>query len=272
MTFCWIDGQPASQLSVKDRGLAYGDGFFETLLVKAGQPLLFSGHMHRLAVTGKRLAFALDLPLIESECRAFAHQMQEGVMKLIITRGDGLRGYAPVPGARGVRILQASPLPAYPPSNAEHGVRLFPCRTRLAEQPLLAGLKHLNRLEQVLARNEWHDTEHAEGLMRDTSGRIVEAVYSNLFLVKGGVLLTPDLSRCGVAGIMRAEVLRLGEQQNMAVRALDLGMSDLRKADEVFVCNSVYGIWPVREFEQLNWPVGPVTRKLQHLARGLLDI
>ncbi|MFY1664396.1 aminodeoxychorismate lyase [Pseudomonas sp. Pseu.R1] len=272
MTLCWIDGQPASQLSVKDRGLAYGDGFFETILVKAGKPLLFDGHLQRLALTGKRLAFSLDLLLVESECRVFASQMQEGVMKLIITRGDGLRGYAPTPGARGLRILQASPLPAYPPSNAEQGVRLYPCQTRLAEQPLLAGLKHLNRLEQVLARNEWHDAEHAEGLMRDTSGRIVEAVYSNLFMVKGGVLLTPDLSRCGVAGVMRAELLALAEDANMPVRALDLQMSDLRKADEVFVCNSVYGIWPVRAFEQLIWPVGAVTRKLQHLVRGLLDI
>lgn len=272
MTLCWIDGMPDDSLSVKDRGLAYGDGFFETILVKAGQPLLFERHMQRLALAGKRLAFALDLPLIESECRAFATQLSDGVMKLIITRGDGLRGYAPTAGAPARRILQASPLPAYPQANAEQGVRLFPCRTRLAEQPLLAGLKHLNRLEQVIARNEWGDTEHAEGLMRDTSGRIVEAVYSNLFLVKGGVLLTPDLTRCGVAGVMRAELLAQAEQANLPVRALDLRMSDLQKADEVFVCNSVYGIWPVRGFEQLNWPVGPVTRKLQHLVRGLLDI
>lgn len=272
MTLCWIDGEPASNLSVKDRGLAYGDGFFETILVKAGKPLLFEGHLQRLALTGTRLAFSIDLALIESECRSFASQMQEGVMKLIITRGDGLRGYAPAPQAKGLRILQASPLPVYPSSHAEDGIRLFPCKTRLAEQPLLAGLKHLNRLEQVIARNEWHDTEHAEGLMRDTSGRIVEAVYSNLFMVKGGVLLTPDLTRCGVAGVMRAELLTLAEQANMPVRALDLQMSDLHKADEVFVCNSVYGIWPVRGFEQTNWPVGPVTRKLQHLVRGLLDI
>jgi 4-amino-4-deoxychorismate lyase len=137
---------------------------------------------------------------------------------------------------------------------------------------LLAGLKHLNRLEQVIARGEWSDAEHAEGLMRDTTGRVVEGVYSNLFVVKGGVLLTPDLTRCGVAGVMRAQLLAIAEQSNMPARALDLQMTDLQKADEVFVCNSVYGIWPVRAFERLNWPVGPVTRKLQSLVRGLLDI
>lgn len=272
MILCWIDGAPADSLSVKDRGLAYGDGFFETILVKAGQPLLFERHFERLALGGRRLALPLDMRLIDHECRAFAAQMGEGVMKLIVTRGDGQRGYAPSVDAQPRRILQASPLPAYPRGNAQQGIRLFPCRTRLAEQPLLAGLKHLNRLEQVIARNEWHDAEHAEGLMRDTSGRIVEAVYSNLFLIKSGVLLTPDLSRCGVAGVMRAELLALAEQTNMPARALDLQMSDLQKADEVFVCNSVYGIWPVRALERLNWPVGPVTRKLQNLVSGLLDI
>src|SRR5690606_17911252 len=146
---------------------------------------------------GSRLALALDLPLIQRECLAFATQMGEGVMRLIVTRADGQRGYAPAPDAQPRRILQSSLLPAYPEKNAEHGIRLFPCQTRLAEQPLLAGLKHLNRLEQVIARGEWQDAEHAEGLMRDTSGRIIEAVYSNLFLVADNVLRTADLSRCG---------------------------------------------------------------------------
>ncbi|WP_296255117.1 MULTISPECIES: aminodeoxychorismate lyase [unclassified Pseudomonas] len=272
MTLSWIDGAPADSLSLTDRGLAYGDGLFETILVKTGVPLLFERHLQRLASGGNRLALALELPLIERECRAFAAQLGEGVMKLIVTRGDGQRGYAPTPGAPARRILQASPLPAYPPANSVQGIRLFPCRTRLAEQPLLAGLKHLNRLEQVVARSEWSDPEYAEGLMRDTTGRLVEAVYSNLFLVKGGMLLTPDLSRCGVEGVMRAELLDMAEQMNMPVRALELRMSDLQRAEEVFVCNSVYGIWPVRALEQLNWPVGPVTRKLQNLVRQLLDI
>lgn len=272
MTLCWIDGEPAGSLSVRDRGLAYGDGLFETMLVIAGRPSLFDRHLARLAFGGRRLALALDVEEIERECRAFAGEMGDGVMKLIVTRGDGLRGYGPSPDARPRRILQASPAPVYPPAHAEHGIRLFPCQTRLAEQPLLAGLKHLNRLEQVIARSEWRDDEHAEGLMCDTSGRIVEGVYSNLFLVKRGVLLTPDLSRCGVEGVMRQALLDMAGEAGMPARALELRMADLQKADEVFVCNSVYGIWPVRGFEQLNWPVGPLTRKLQNLARGLLDI
>lgn len=272
MTLCWVDGAPADSLSVKDRGLAYGDGLFETILVKSGRPVLFERHLERLASGGFRLSLALDLTLVQRECLAFAAQMGEGVMKLIVTRADGQRGYAPSADAQPRRILQSSRLPAYPEDHATYGIRLFPCQTRLAEQPLLAGLKHLNRLEQVIARGEWHDAEHAEGLMRDTSGRIVEAVYSNLFLVKGNVLRTADLNRCGVAGVMRAELLAQAQGLDISVEIADLSMSDLAQADEVFVCNSVYGIWPVCGFEDQNWPVGPLTRKLQNLARRLLDI
>ena len=167
----WVDGQPAHALaSLKDRGLAYGDGLFETLAVKAGQPLLLDLHMQRLAQGCSRLAIVADNTVIRSEVLAYAQAMGEGVLKLIVTRGDSLRGYSASPEALPRRILQASPPAAYPEANAQEGIQLFDCATRLAEQPLLAGLKHLNRLEQVLARAEWQDPTYAEGLMRDTSG------------------------------------------------------------------------------------------------------
>ncbi|WP_268797232.1 aminodeoxychorismate lyase [Pseudomonas huanghezhanensis] len=272
MTLCWVDGRPTEVLGVKDRGLAYGDGLFETVLVKSGQPTLLDRHLQRLASGGSRLAINLDLKLLRDECNAFAAQMGEGVLKLIVTRGDGQRGYAPAPDATPRRILQSSALPVYPAAHAEQGIRLFPCQTRLAEQPLLAGLKHLNRLEQVIARGEWRDALHAEGLMRDTSGRIVEGVHSNLFLVAQDVLFTADLSRCGVAGVMRAELLDQARSTGITVQIADLQMTHLAQADEVFVCNSVYGIWPVTGFERQHWSVGPLTRKLQNLACRLLDI
>ncbi|NBA94188.1 aminodeoxychorismate lyase [Pseudomonas sp. R5(2019)] len=268
----WVDGQSADALSLKSRGLAYGDGLFETIAVKAGHPLLLELHLQRLALGCQRLGIAADQALVRSEVCAYAAGMGEGVLKLILVRGDSQRGYAPDPHAPARRILQASPPAAYPASHAELGVRLYPCKTRLAEQPLLAGLKHLNRLEQVLARAEWHDSEHAEGLMLDTSGRLIEGVYSNLFLVRDGQLLTADLSRCGVAGVMRAALLEQAPSLGLSVSIAELYPQDLEHADEVFVCNSVYGIWPVRAFTSLNWSAGPVTRKLQHIARALLDI
>jgi 4-amino-4-deoxychorismate lyase len=267
----WIDGCPATLLSVRDRGLAYGDGLFETIAVSRGAPCLLDRHLARLAEGCARLSVPLDLMLVRAELLAFSNELGDGVAKLIVTRGDGLRGYAPPQSQMPRRILQGSPKPSYPAANAEQGVRVFACMTRLAEQPRLAGLKHLNRLEQVLARGEWHDAEHAEGLMRDTSGRVVEGVYSNLFLVKNGGLLTPELSRCGVAGVMRAELLAQAESLGLDCEVRDISYDELLTADEVFLCNSLYGVWPVRALQGHDWPVGPLTRKLQVIARDLLD-
>jgi 4-amino-4-deoxychorismate lyase len=267
----WIDGQPMELLSVKDRGLAYGDGLFETIAVNAGIPVLLERHMARLGAGCARLLIDLDLTVVRAELLAFSRELGDGVAKLIVTRGDGVRGYAPPKAVAPRRILQGGTKPAYPVSNAELGVRLFPCATRLAEQPLLAGMKHLNRLEQVLARAEWQDAEHAEGLMLDTSGRVVEGVYSNLFLCRDGVLFTPDLSRCGVAGVMRAELLAQAESYGVRCEVRDIGLDGLLQADEVFLCNSLYGIWPVRALQRHQWSVGPLTRKLQAIACDLLD-
>ena len=130
----WINGRPAETLPVTDRGLAYGDGLFETIAVKAGRPLLFERHLQRLATGCSRLAIAADQSLIRSELLAFAAQLGEGVMKLILTRGDSLRGYAPAPMAEPRRILQGGAAPAYPVAHAEQGICLFECLTRLSEQ------------------------------------------------------------------------------------------------------------------------------------------
>ncbi|KRP57932.1 aminodeoxychorismate lyase [Pseudomonas trivialis] len=268
----WVDGQPADSVPLNDRGLAYGDGLFETVAVKGGRPVLLERHLQRLEEGCRRLALAADHHLIRNEIQAYAAALGDGVLKLILTRGDSLRGYGINPGAPVRRVLQGSAPAAYPPGHETVGIRLFPCATRLAEQPLLAGLKHLNRLEQVIARAEWQDAEHAEGLMLDMSGRVIEGVFSNLFLVRDGTLLTADLNRCGVAGVMRAEILARAQALGIPVAVADISLEHLQQADEVFVCNSVYGIWPVRGCAAMSWPVGPLTRKLQGIVRALLDI
>ncbi len=268
----WVDGQPEATVPLKDRGLAYGDGLFETIAVKAGQPMLLDRHLQRLDEGCRRLAFTVDPGLIRSEVLAYAAALGDGVLKLILTRGDSLRGYGINPGAPVRRILQGSAPATYPLAHGTDGIRLFACATRLAEQPLLAGLKHLNRLEQVIARAEWQDAEHAEGLMLDMSGRVIEGVFSNLFLVSNGLLLTADLNRCGVAGVMRAELLAQAQTLGVPVAVADISLEQLQQADEVFVCNSVYGIWPVRSCAAMSWSVGPLTRKLQGIVRALLDV
>ncbi|MBM7061002.1 aminodeoxychorismate lyase [Pseudomonas sp. UL073] len=265
----WVDGIPADALSVKDRGLAYGDGLFETIAVRSGRAPLLSRHLHRLSDGCQRLGISCDLAMLDAELQRFAAAVGDGVAKFIVTRGDGQRGYAPTTTEQPRRLLQSSAFPTYPPEHAAQGVRLFPCQTRLAEQPLLAGMKHLNRLEQVLARAEWQDAEHGEGLMRDTSGRVIEGVFSNLFLVKDGVLLTADLSRCGVAGVMRAELLERAVSRSISCQVRDIEYAELLAADELFLCNSLFGIWPVRALASRDWPVGPLTRKLQGIIRDL---
>ncbi|MHC8363261.1 aminodeoxychorismate lyase [Pseudomonas sp. LS2P72] len=268
----WVDGQPADALSLKDRGLAYGDGLFETIAVRNGAPVLLDRHLMRLVKGCQRLAINLDHAAVCTELLTYAQALGEGVLKLIVTRGESARGYAPDPSAQARRIMLGNPPAVYPAANAEQGVRLFPCATRLSKQPLLAGLKHLNRLEQVIARSEWQDTDHAEGLMLDQAGRVIEGVFSNLFLIRDGVLITADLKRCGVAGVMRAELLFQAESLGIPTQITDITLDQLQWADEVFVCNSVYGVWPVRAYAALSWPVGPLTRKLQTIARALLDV
>ena len=267
MTTIWVDGQLQSTLSVLDRGLAYGDGVFETIALRKGQLQRWSRHKARLDRACQRLSLALDFSLLETELERFIASSDDGVVKVLITRGVGQRGYAaPVP-ALTTRILQWSPTPNYSSDNQVQGVRLFPCNTRLAEQPLLAGLKHLNRLEQVLARAEWNDPQFAEGLMRDTSGRVIEGVFSNLFIVRSGKLLTADLSRCGVEGVMRQTILDLAKVLGIPFDVLDIDECLWQQAEEVFMCNSQYGIWPVVACAERNWEIGPVTRQLiSHLS------
>lgn len=264
MSLCRVNGQPAEGVPVRDRGLAYGDGLFETIRVQAGQPKLFERHLQRLEHGVGRLRIPCDLDRLALEVRLFAAELGEGVAKLIVTRGIGERGYAPNAGAEPTRILLGSASPGYPAHYAQDGIGLYPCATRLAEQPLLAGLKHLNRLEQVMARAEWTDPAYAEGLMRDLGGRVIEGVFSNLFLVCEGRLLTADLSRCGVAGVMRAHIIEhAAPALGLPLEIRDLDYEELLAADEVFMCNSLYGIWPVHSLDARRWSPGAVTRKLQ---------
>lgn len=260
----WVDGQPAQFVPLADRGLAYGDGLFETMRVRQGRIALLARHLQRLQQSCQRLGLQPDWQQLQNQLDNFCQNLSDHVCKLIVTRGDGLRGYAAPVGQPTRIILQASAPPQWPEQHARDGVHLFACQTRLAIQPALAGLKHLNRLEQVLARAEWQDDVHAEGLMLDSQDQVVEGVFSNLFCVRDKLLLTPLLDRCGVAGIMRGLLLDLSAEQGMQVAQQRISLPELQQADEVFMCNSLYGIWPVISLAKHHWPVGPVTRSLQH--------
>ena len=267
----WINGQPAEGIALADRGLAYGDGLFETIKVRDGRAVLLERHLVRLQEGCQRLMIPCDLQVLRSELLAYMQQLGNGVCKLILTRGAGQRGYAMPDPCMPQRILQASSLPQWPVAYAQQGIQLFTCQLRLSAQPVLAGLKHLNRLEQVLARAEWSDPAYAEGLLLDKQERVVDCVFSNIFIVQDQQLLTPELSRNGVAGVMRAELLARAETAGIDVQIKGITSQEMLQADEVFTSNSLYGIWPVRGYATQHWPVGPVTRKLQQLIKDLVD-
>jgi 4-amino-4-deoxychorismate lyase len=258
-----INGAPGDSVGVFDRGLAYGDGVFRTLAVQGGRPEFWARHMAKLAADCGALGIpAPDAGLLAADARRLLAGEDRMVLKIIVTRGAGGRGYKPPVPPTPTRIVLRAPWPDYPAALAEQGVALRLCDTRLGLQPKLAGVKHLNRLEQVLARDEWSDPAIHEGLMCDSDGRAVEGVMSNLFVLRGGRLFTPDLGRCGVAGVMRGLVLEIAARQGIDARIADLALDELRSADEIFLTNSLIGLWPVRQFDGRACQVGAVTRAL----------
>ncbi len=245
-----INGKPGDTVSALDRGLQYGDGLFETLAVDGGKLALWERHMRRLMSGCYQLGLRPpSQELLFSECCAVVGTGQRGVLKILLTRGVGGRGYRPSSAAGPTRIVVFHPWPEHPGRWWRDGIRLRVCATRLGYSPALAGLKHLNRLEQVLARAEWDDPEIAEGVMLDSSGHVVEGTMTNLFLLRDGALITPDLSRCGVVGVMRGVVMDAAREQGIPVVESTLALPELARADAIFVTNSLIGIWPVRELE-----------------------
>lgn len=264
---CYVDGQPAEVIPVYDRGLQYGDGIFTTVAVKSGVPLLWDRHLRRLQTDAARLSIALPaVDLLQADAERACANVTSATLKIILTRGSTGRGYrasATAPTRRILSLWQRAPQP----QPAADGVVLRLCRTRLSRNPALAGTKHLNRLEQVVARSEWDD-DYAEGLMQDTEGAIIEGTATNLFVVRDGALLTPDLSFCGVAGVMRGVVLERARGLNIANRVEPLAPAAVDAADELFLTNCLIGIWPVRRFQAKEYRIGPITRTFQAAIAG----
>lgn len=263
----WIDGSPRETVSVLERALHYGDGLFETIACPHGQPRLLGAHLARLAAGCARLA--LPMPprgLIEAEICALAREGSRSIVKLILSRGAGLRrGYRPSGEEKATRILLRYPWAAYDPALEREGVRVRTARTRLGENAALAGIKHLNRLEQVLASSEDHDGAIAEALMYSSSGALICGTMSNVFLVREATVVTPALDLCGVAGVMRQLVMQSASAAGIALSVRRLGQEDLGRAHEIFLTNALIGIRPVRELDGRAYASGPLTQRLQGL-------
>ncbi|MFP3874813.1 MAG: aminodeoxychorismate lyase [Thiohalophilus sp.] len=264
MLACRINGRDSRQLEIIDRACQYGDGLFETLAVHHGKVEFLEAHLQRLAEGAASLGIPMPDPeLWRADIRELLIGRQQAVLKLMLTRGPGGRGYVSPAEPAATRIAMLHPWPVHPIEYSEKGVRLRFCTTRLAEQPQLAGIKHLNRLEQILARREWTDEAIQEGLMLDTRDRVIEGTMSNLFWLKGDTLHTPDLSACGVQGIMRQQVIELAPTLGLDVRIGDTNRQALDEADGLFLTNSVIGLWPVRQLEERLFDPSPRIKQLQ---------
>lgn len=264
-----VNGIPSDSIPADDRGLLYGDGVFRTMRRVDGISLCWPRHYRKLAADCAALGLCCpDVAVLETE---LAQLPQDCVSKIIITRGHGTRGYAVGQGVAPTRIVTASPLPLYPENFYHAGVKVHLCTLRLASQPRIAGIKHLNRLENVLARMEWNDAEIAEGLLQDEKGDVIEGTMSNLFAYRDGVLHTPDLSRCGVAGVQRERILEFSSELGMKSRIGSMTLESLMQADEIMLSNSIIGLWQVREFNGRRWPDGQLTVRLRPLLDGRND-
>ncbi|MDD2739818.1 MAG: aminodeoxychorismate lyase [Methylomonas lenta] len=259
-----LNGERRHCVDVSDRGFQYGDGVFETIAVYQGKPLFLQQHLDRLSAGCQRLLIPCpEQDQLKAEVKQLCEGADTAVLKIIVTRGSGGRGYRQPDTIVPTRLLSLHPFPEYPANFQTTGVVLRFCQQRLASNPMLAGIKHMNRLEQVLARAEWQDDAVQEGLMLDYEGHVVEGTMSNLFFVKDGVLYVPLLTYCGIVGIVRQKVVSLAQYNQIGVVEKQFDKTSVLEADEVFVTNSVIGIWPVKQLDQQCFKVGRITRRMQ---------
>ena len=267
-----VNGEVVSEISITDRGLNYGDGLFETILLVNQQVIFWEQHYQRL-LTGCDV-LAIQCPA-ESYLKENINKLVQltadvtpAIIKIIVTRGNSERGYYCTENTAPNVIISLSTYPGYLMDYWNSGINVKSCNTPLSSQPRLAGIKHLNRLEQVIARQEWQD-EYQEGIMSDMVGNIIEGVMSNIFIVKQGGVTTPLVDNAGVNGVMRNIILKLCEAHGIMAIKDKISYQALKEADEVFFTNSIIGIWPVREidwqFDSQTCLPGPVTKKIMQI-------
>ena len=264
-------GEEIDAIAIPDRGLQYGDGLFETIAIREGTPRLWTYHVERLQLGCERLGLPAPNPAqletdLTEALRATRRSAGNAVAKIIVTAAAGPRGYRrgnEVSPSILIGVFDSRPVPATAYLN---GIEARLCTTRLAEQPLLAGVKSLSRLEQVLARAEWQDAQTLEGLMLDTTGRLVCGTMSNVFIAAKNSLSTPALTRCGVAGVMRRHVMTVLADSGMDCEVRDIDSAELWSATEVFLTNSQFGILPVHRVDRQVWPKGETTARIMSLV------
>jgi len=276
----WLDGAPSTSLLLSDRGLQYGDGLFETMRFRGDRIDFLKLHIERLDQGLNRLAIPVTVSRVERDLRSFCKEMAsrqivDATIKLIVTRGVAARGYNPQLASTASVILQAHSYDSRA-STWRDGADVTLCRMRLADQPALAGIKHLNRIENVLARGEWGQ-EFNEGLMLSQQGDVIEGTMSNVFFIEGGmdggwILHTPVIKRCGVAGVMRRVVLQtVASRLGMNVRESAITQQRALEFSAGFLTNAIIGIWPIKSLCGRPFDIVPAIRAIQHAVDACRD-
>lgn len=265
----WLDGRAVTALPLPDRGLEFGDALFETLRLHRGKPLLLDAHLQRLQRGLEQLRF----PACEQRVReqltnvlsGVADELSEAAVRLTLTRGAGPRGYRPPQQATPRILITLTPLDDGPWPLDQPAATIIEAQLRLHSQPALAGLKHANRLEQVMAADEAGVAGADEALMRHADGRVICMASGNLFAVESGRLITPNLHDCGIEGTLRGWLI-----ERLGAEVVDLSLERLLDAQEWFYGNSLVGCRPVAAFAGRQWTQHDTCRQVnQRLAEEL---
>jgi len=249
-----INGIVTNNISATDRGLAYGDGLFSTIKIELGKVIDWSLHLNRLKSGADRLFFpSVDWILLENEIFETAQTVNEYphyVLKIILTRGSGGRGYSAEGCEQAVRIISLSSFPDVYLKWQQQGIRVINCHTQLGRNKQLAGLKSLARLEQVLIKQELISSQADEGLVCDELGNVIEGCSANVFIYLDGQWLTPKLDYCGVAGVMRARILQ-SDQVNVIEK--EISINDINQATCLCLTNALMGVVPVKQYQDKHY-------------------
>jgi 4-amino-4-deoxychorismate lyase len=260
----WINGIQQTELSARDRAVQFGDGCFTTAAVKNGKVVLLDAHLQRLKDSCERLLMnAPDLQQLAAEMCQAASGHAQAVLKVILTPGAGGRGYSRAGCNSPTRIISLSPWPQHYNTLQQQGAVLMTSPVRLARSPLLAGIKHLNRLEQVLIRHHLDQTGADEALVLDTQGTVVECCAANLFWRKGGNVFTPHLENAGVDGIMRRYLMAQMGAFGQTCQLIDGSREEVLNADEVVICNALMPVLPVRQIDDVSFTARSLYQQLR---------
>ncbi|MFT4654118.1 MAG: 4-amino-4-deoxychorismate lyase [Kangiellaceae bacterium] len=242
-----------SKQCIKDRALNYGDGCFTTMYGESDAIFLFNEHFQRLARDCQKLSINVCLDTVKqwlliglgsmiTKChRAYA-------VKIIISRGVGGRGYELPEDANTsviMSIFPSQPVDSKIAQSDNYHFSVKQANMSLSTQPLLAGIKHLNRLEQVLAKRELQQYECDDLILCDQAGILIEATAANIFYKKDGVWFTPELLNCGVSGVMREAILTFFKNEGLAYKVVPALFCELINADSIFLCNAIKFLTPV---------------------------